>query len=282
MTEPNAQQIEYWNQLSGPKWVDFADTINAQLEPIGFAAMDHAGVREGERVLDVGCGCGQTSIELGRRVGARGEVLGVDVSGPMLEDARARAGRAGMGHVHFTQADAQTHAFEHGRFDLLFSRFGVMFFEDPTAAFSNLRTALSDTGRLRFVCWQAVALNPWMAAPAMSAAKFVELPARPPEGAPGPFAFADASGVSAMLEAAGFRDVGHHALEGDTVIGQGRPLGEIVEFMMQMGPAGAALREAGDAVRAQALTAAEEDMAAAYRDGAVRLPYAAWLFEARS
>lgn len=282
MTEPNAQQIEYWNALSGPKWVDFADTIDAQLEPIGFAAMDRASVAEGERVLDVGCGCGQTSVELGRRVGAAGEVLGVDVSGPMLADARARAGRTGRAHVRFVQADAQVHAFEPGRFDLLFSRFGVMFFDDPVAAFGNLRGALSRAGRLCFVCWQEIGRNPWMAAPALSAARFVELPARPPEGSPGPFAFADAAAVGSMLSAAGFRDVVHHSLEGETEIGRSQPLPEIVAFMLQMGPAGAALRQSSEDVRARAMSAAIEDLSAAYRDGAVRLPYAAWVFEARA
>ena len=163
MTKPNAQQIEYWNELSGPKWVTFADTINAQLEPIGLEAMDRADVRPGQRVLDVGCGCGQTSVELGRRVGDTGEVLGVDISGPMLDDAQRRAAEAGAGHVHFSQADAQTVTIEPGGFDLLFSRFGVMFFEDSAAAFSNLRRALAADGQLCFVCWQEIARNPWMA-----------------------------------------------------------------------------------------------------------------------
>ena len=281
MTKPNAQQIEYWDELSGPKWVALADTIDAQLEPLGFATMDLAGVREGERVIDVGCGCGQTGLELARRVGSGGEVLGVDVSGPMLADARARCERAGLGHLRFLQADAQTHAFEAGRFDLLFSRFGVMFFEDPAAAFANLRTALVDDGRLCFVCWQEIGRNPWMVAPAMSAAKHVEMPERPPENAPGPFAFADAARVEGILEAAGFSTVSHRALEGEMAVGEGRSLEEIVGFMLQLGPAGAAMREAGEDATAQVLATATEDLRPFYREGAIRMPYAAWQFTAQ-
>ncbi len=280
MTEVNAEQTEYWNDVSGPKWVENADLIDQQIAPIGLRAIDHAAPRAGERVLDVGCGCGQTSIELGRRVGGEGSVLGVDLSGPMLADARRRAEAEGQRHVRFEQGDAQVRAFESGGFDLAFSRFGVMFFEDSVAAFANIRGALAPGGRLCFVAWQEMGRNPWMVLPAMSAAKHVELPPRGPEGSPGPFAFADAEAVTAMLAEAGWQSVAVESVEIELGIGDGLGLESTVEFLLQMGPAGAALREAGDDVRAAAKETAMADLEAFHRDGALRMPSAAWLFTA--
>ncbi len=282
MSDGNSDQITHWNEVSGPKWVRYADTINAQLEPIGLATMDRADIRVGERVLDVGCGCGQTSVELGRRVGSGGGVHGVDVSAPMLADARERAAAANLAHVQFSEADAQDHRFDPADFDLLFSRFGVMFFADAAAAFSNLHDALKADARLCFVCWQEIAKNPWMAAPAMTAAQFVELPAPQPPGSPGPFSFADPAHVTAVLQKGGFRDVRCEALEGETEIGAGQELPEIVAFMLQMGPAGAALRSAGEDVQTRATAAAIEVLGGAYREGAVRMPYAAWIVQANA
>lgn len=280
MSGPNAQQVTHWNEVSGPKWVANAELIDAQIAPIGAKAIERAAIVQGERVLDVGCGCGQTSVELGRRVGPGGGVLGVDLSQPMLEDARRRAASAGLGHVRFEQADAQVHDFVPGHFDLAFSRFGVMFFEDPATAFSNIRRALRPGARLCFVSWQEIGRNPWMVAPAMSAAKHVELAAPAGEGAPGPFAFADAKRVTGLLEQAGWNDVVHASLEQEMVIGEGRALDEIVEFVLQMGPAGTALRDApGDVLDAVRETATA-DLASFYANGALRMPSAAWLVTA--
>ncbi len=168
-TGPNAEQIQYWNEQRGRAWVAQQELIEAQLAPLGRHAMDRAAIAAGERVLDVGCGCGQTTLELARRVGPRGSVLGADISSVMLGRARELAGAAGATNVRFEEADAQTHAFPPAGFDVLFSRFGVMFFADPRAAFANLRTALRPGARVAFVCWQALPLNPWMAVPLAAA-----------------------------------------------------------------------------------------------------------------
>ena len=160
----NAAQIEYWNEVSGPKWVALDDVINAQIEPVGVAAMDRAEVSASDRVIDVGCGCGPTSLGLARRASA-GRVTGIDISGPMLARARERADAAGLANLSFERADAQTHAFEGGGTDLVFSRFGVMFFDDPVAAFANLGRALTADGRMVFACWQGLGDNAWMRVP---------------------------------------------------------------------------------------------------------------------
>src|SRR5881397_1025438 len=140
--DSNAEQIRYWNEAAGPKWVAFQKVIDAQISPLGEQVMDRAGIAPGDRVIDVGCGCGDTTIALGRRVAPGGEALGIDVSAPMLARAEDAARTAGVRNVHFENADAQTHRFPPGAFDLVWSRFGVMFFTDPPAAFANLRTAL--------------------------------------------------------------------------------------------------------------------------------------------
>src|SRR5262249_6517301 len=148
-----------------------------------------------ERVLDVGCGTGQTSIELARRAGPGGAVTGIDISAPMLARARARAADAGARTVTFLDADAQTHRFDPASLDVCFSRFGIMFFAAPDAAFANLRSALRPAGRLAFVCWQSMRDNPWMLVPLMAAAAHITLPPPPAPDAPGPFSFADADRV---------------------------------------------------------------------------------------
>ncbi|WP_437669115.1 class I SAM-dependent methyltransferase [Sorangium sp. So ce131] len=239
---PNADQIRYWNEVAGPKWVVLHDIISAQIRPLGLLAMDRAGLAPGERVLDIGCGIGETTLEIGRRVGPDGSAVGVDISAPMLGSAREAARAAGAANVTFLNADAQTAALP-GPFDVLYSRFGVMFFAEPQAAFANLRAALREGGRLAFVCWRSLQENPWLRVPATAAAKHIPLP-QPDPHAPGPFAFADAARVRDLLSRAGFVRVHHEPVDRELSVAGGRSLDETVEFLLQMGPTASALREA--------------------------------------
>ncbi|MDH3685700.1 MAG: class I SAM-dependent methyltransferase [Myxococcales bacterium] len=281
---PNAQQIEYWNEISGDKWVAMNDVIDAQIEPLGSAAIDHAGVRTGERVLDVGCGCGQTTLQLAARVGSTGAVRGVDISAPMLARAQERVDAAGAAHVELDNVDAQTTAFD-PEFDLVFSRFGVMFFAEPERAFANLLSALRPGGRLTWVTWQALPRNPWMLVPVSAAAKHLP-PMDPPDPeAPGPFALADADRTERLLAAAGFEDIAHGPLERELLVGGGGDLDETVGFVLQLGPLGAALREAAAEVRAAAAHDVRTALEPYFVEGAdgrgVRMPAAAWLVTAK-
>jgi SAM-dependent methyltransferase len=262
--------------------VALQEVIDTQLAPLGQRTMDRGAIAAGERVLDVGCGCGQTTLELARRVGTSGSVLGVDISSVMLDRARELARAAGVAHVDFTNADAQTHAFPAESFDVLFSRFGVMFFADPRAAFANLRAALKRGGRVAFVCWRTLPENPWMAVPIAAALQHIEPPAMPAPDAPGPFAFADAARVRGILEGAGFDAVAFDGLDETLTIGGGGELDRTVDFLLQMGPTAAALREAGPAKTAQVAAAVREALVPYHQDGVgVRMASAAWIVTAR-
>jgi SAM-dependent methyltransferase len=235
----NAAQIVYWNDTVGPAWVAMQDGLDAQLRPLGEVAMAALAPGEGERLIDIGCGCGETTLALARRVGPGGAVTGADISAPMLAVARSRAEAAGLAQARFVQADAQVHAFEPA--DGVFSRFGVMFFADPAAALANLRRALKPGGRLAFVCWRTLAENPWMREPGAAVAPLLPAPAPPPDPfAPGPFAFGDRDRLHGLLKAGGFADIA--VTPHDAQI-RWPDLDTAVRLAMQVGPAGTAVRE---------------------------------------
>lgn len=280
-TGANAEQIQYWNALAGQKWVAFQAVIDLQLDPLGQRVMERLAIAVGERVLDVGCGCGSCSVELARRVGPTGTVTGIDLSTVMLERAREAARDAGLAHVHFENADAQTHRFRSAGFDVAFSRFGVMFFSDPAAAFTNLREALRPGGRVGFVCWQALQHNAWMHIPLDAALPFLP-PQPPPEpNAPGPFAFADAQRVRDILTRAGLVAVQIDAQHETLSIGGGRSLDETVAVLLQIGPLGRALGEAADEVRARVAETVRDAVKPFVTLQGVRMPSAAWVVTAR-
>jgi SAM-dependent methyltransferase len=279
---PNDEMTRYWNESAGPVWTTHAERLDAQLAALGARARAAARLREGERVIDVGCGCGATTLELADAVGESGRVVAVDISEPMLARASARAAQAGLAErIEFRLDDAQTAAFPGGGADVVFSRFGVMFFADPVAAFANLRAALRPGGRLAFVCWQAREKNPWMMVPAFAAAKHVAFPPPPATDAPGPFAFADRERVSAIVCDAGFRDVAFDAVEAPLRLG-GDTLDEALELFLAVGPVGAALREAnaGEEQHARVREAVREALAQFQTPRGLEAPSAAWIVTA--
>ena len=283
MAAENAEQRTYWNEQAGPLWVTYQERLDRQIGPHGDAALAKLAPAQGERVLDLGCGCGDTSLALARAVGAAGRVLGLDLSEPMLARARERAAAAGLANVAFRAADVQTAPLERGTFDAAFSRFGVMFFADPAAAFANVRRALRPGGRVVFACWRPVAENPWILVPMAAAMPHVTLPPPPPPGAPGPFAFGDAARVRGILEAAGFAAIEIEPAEVPMLPGGG-DVDEAADTFLEVGPLASALREAGagDAVRARVRGAVRDAFASHARNGRVELGSAIWLVRARS
>jgi SAM-dependent methyltransferase len=278
-TGPNAAQITHWNGAMGETWVRLQEHLDDQFVPLTETAIDRAAVREGERILDVGCGTGKTTLELAERVGTGGKVLGLDISGPMLELARRRLASTGLAQASFEQVDAQTHAFSPSSFDLVFSRFGVMFFADPVAAFGNLRSALRKGGRLTFMCWRAPNENPWIAIPMAAAFQHIPRPPAPPPGAPGEFAFADGERVRAILSEAGFADVRVDPVDG--TIGRSS-LDDAVFMTLNMGPVAAVLRDTGGDKREIVAEAVRGALAPHMRPEGLHLPAAVWIAQARN
>ncbi|WP_293681163.1 class I SAM-dependent methyltransferase, partial [uncultured Phenylobacterium sp.] len=275
--DPNAAQVAYWNEATGPTWAALQVPLDRQLAPLGRLAMDVLAPGPGERVLDIGCGAGDATLQLARAVAPGGAVTGADISRPLLEVARRRA--ASQPGVAFIEADAQTYPFEPGAFDAVFSRFGVMFFADPVAAFANIRAAMKPGGRLAFVCWRPPAENPIMVLPAMAAAPHLPPPPPPPEpGAPGPFAFADPDRVRGILGDAGFADVG--VTPRDLKVGGG-DLETVLGLALKVGPLGGQVRDNPDRrdVVIDAVRAALKP-----HDGpdGVKLGAAVWVVSARS
>ncbi len=280
MTEgPNAQQATYWNEEAGPTWVELQAPLDRQLAPLGQAAMAALAPKPGERILDIGCGAGNTTLELARAVAPDGRVTGADISHTLLEVARRRG--ADMAGVRFVEADVQVHSFEPGGFDAVFSRFGVMFFSDPTAAFVNIRRALKPGGRLAFVCWRTPAENPIMSRPMAAALTSLppSVPSTPPApGAPGPFAFADPDRVRGILADAGFADV---ALTPTDMKVGGGDLETVLAMSLKVGPLGALLREHPEH-RDGAIAAVREALAAHDGPDGVKLGSATWVVTARA
>jgi SAM-dependent methyltransferase len=242
MPEPssNAAQVEYWNTAAGKTWAAFQEQLDRQVEPLGVAAMAALGPQPGQQILDIGCGCGQTSLALAARVRPMGAVVAVDLSQPMLNVARHRPRPFADLQIAFRELDAQTGDLGQGIFDAAFSRFGVMFFSDPVAAFANIRASLKPGGRLAFVCWRVLDENPWMLAPLQAALPFLPPMAPPDPLAPGPFAFASASRVRAILSGAGFASVKIDPF--DAIIGGG-DVAQSLQLALTVGPLGRALRE---------------------------------------
>ena len=274
----NSDQTAYWNAAAGETWASLQERLDRQIDPLGRRAMAALRPKAGEAILDVGCGCGQTSLELAEKVGASGRVLGVDVSRPMLAVARERAAASAVPQTEFLEADAQTYAFPAAHFDAAFSRFGVMFFGEPSVAFANIRSALRGGGRLAFVCWRGLAENDWMRIPLAAGLQHLAAPPSPDPLAPGPFAFSDSAHVTAILSAAGFEDIVIEAH--DQKIGTG-DLDETVATALKVGPLGALLRETPE--RRDAIAATLRDALRPYlTPQGVMMNSATWIVRARN
>lgn len=268
-------QARLWNGPSGRAWVDTQDVLDGMFRPFEARLVDVVRISGARRVLDVGCGTGSTTLAIARALGADGCCTGIDVSAPMVVRAEQRARRSGMA-AHFVCADAEAFPFA-ARFDLLVSRFGVMFFADPVRAFANLRRAAVPGGRLHAIAWRGPDDNPFMTIAERAAAPLLALPARAPV-APGQFAFADRRRVQRILHDSGWTGIDIRPLD----LACTMPEPALLPYLSRMGPVGLLLQEADQATRAQVIATVRAGFAPFVDGTQVRFTAACWQVEARA
>ena len=271
------EQSTLWNGTSGHAWVDEQALVDRVLAPFEDLLVEAVRASPARQVLDVGCGTGSTTVAVARLLGEGGRCTGIDISEPMIAAARARAEREGA-PASFVRADAQEHAFEPGSFDMVISRFGVMFFADPVRAFANLGRAARDGAALRFVAWRSAAENPFMTTAERAAAPLLPgLPARVPD-APGQFAFADERRVGRILEESGWTEIDIQPVDVPCVI----PEKDLVRYLSRFGPVGLALAEADEPTRTRVLETVRAAFDAYVHGEDVRYTAACWMVGARA
>lgn len=277
----NMDQIEFWNGDHGSAWARYAEIVDVMFAEITDAVLDAAAITFGDRVLDLGCGNGGTTLAAADKVTAVGSVTAIDISAPMLERAQERADDAGLVNVTFVLGDASIYPFAEKSFDAMVSRLGAMFFEDPEDTFRRMAPALASGGRIALGVWRGPRENLWAMGPVAAAKEFLDMPPRPGPEDPGPFSFADPERVRSVLGGAGLTDIDLAPL--DFQIPLGRTLEEALNFVMEMGPLSAPLATVTGDNRRNAIAAItkvlEENRG---DDGIVRLAGACWIITART
>jgi SAM-dependent methyltransferase len=269
-------QTALWNGPAGRAWVEAQELLDQVFRPLEHLLVEAAAAASGGRVLDVGCGTGSTTIAIARLPGPRRRAVGIDVSEPMIAAARTRAERQGVS-ASFVRADAQTHPFDPGGFDMVVSRFGVMFFDDFVRAFANLRGAVREGAELRFIAWRGAAENPFMTTAERAAAALLSnIPVRQPE-APGQFAFADRHRVYRILEESGWADVDIQPIEVACTF----PEKELVGYLTRFGPLGRVLPEVDQQTRRQVVETVRPAFDPYVHGAEVRFNAACWTIGAR-
>ena len=234
MEDKNIKQKQFWSGAGGDVWVDKQREMDIMLNPLGERAIQGLDLSGERKILDIGCGCGATTLEIAKAV-TQGEVIGVDISEPMLERATKTASDMMLTNTSFQVKDVQVDEMPLSYFDIAFSRFGVMFFEDPFEAFKNINHSLKDNGQLSFVCWQHASLNPWQSLSIQVIKEFLDLPAPAPKS-PGPFAFEDKSYINEILTESGFRDIEIKDNQEDIVMFSGKSIREACEDYLTINP----------------------------------------------
>ena len=269
------EQATLWNGRHGRAWIEAQALLDDMFQPFEERLVRKVRGEFGQRVLDVGCGTGSTTLAVARRLGAQGYCRGVDISAPMLEIARARAEREGT-FASFLCADAQRHAFEPASFDRIISRFGVMFFDQPVSAFANLRSAACQGASLQFVAWRSAAENPFMTTAERAAAPLLpKLSPRRPD-APGQFSFADSQRIAAILEQSGWRDVDIQPID----VGCSLPEQALAGYFTRLGPVGLALQDADEVTRSQVVATVRAAFDPYIHGTEVRYTAACWMVSA--
>jgi len=281
MPEVNKNQKDFWSGKGGDIWVERQNAMDTMLSPLGEAALNKLNFSEKENVLDIGCGCGHTTLNIAKRIGPSGKVTGLDISEPMLKRAKESAIEMSITNTSFKCVDVQTEDLGDQVYSAAFSRFGVMFFEDSITAFKNINKSLMSGSSLSFVCWQSPAVNPWQSLFIQEIKKFLDLPSPPPRS-PGPFAFMESEYVSSILEESKFQDITIEGYEAEVNMFSGRSLSDSVKDYISINPVvSGMLKESSENKVTEILNSATEAFSPYYTEKGLIFPSATWLVTAR-
>ena len=277
MSEVNKNQRDFWSGKGGDIWVERQNAMDTMLSPLGEAALNKLNLNEGENVLDIGCGCGHTTLNIAKRISPDGQVTGLDISEPMLKRAKESANEMSISNVSFNCVDVQTDDIGEEVYSAAFSRFGVMFFEDPIAAFHNINKSLITGASLSFVCWQSPALNPWQSLFIEAVKKYVDLPSPPPRS-PSPFAFMESEYVSSILEESNFQNIMIEGHEAEVNMFSGRSLSDSVKDYISINPVvSGMLKDSTEQEKTEIINSAIEAFSPYYSAKGLMFPSATWL-----
>ena len=274
----NQEQKEFWNEKKGEIWVSLESKIDKMLGPLGDQAIKILKPKVGEKILDIGCGTGSTSQTLSKLVGESGIITGIDISKPILNFAQKQKENKKIKNINFIQADAQNHQFSDLNFDAVFSRFGIMFFEDPISAFKNIKKSLSCNGRLTFVCWSKSEDNDWMNLSSNVASQFLELPPKANPKEPGPFALEDYFYIEEILIKSGWKNIKIKAYKENIVIGE--TLDHAADFLSRMGPMSVPFENANEQTKEKVISALKECYSKYFTPKGVEFHFSSWIVSA--
>ncbi len=274
----NQDQKEFWNEKKGEIWVSLENNINKMLGPLGDHAIKILEPRDGEKIIDVGCGTGSTSQTLSNLVGETGLVTGIDISKPILDFAIEKAKINKINNLNFVLADAQNFHFLSKNYDAVFSRFGIMFFEDPIIAFENIRNSLKDNGRLTFICWRNREKNDWINLSSNIASQFLELPPKTNPKEPGPFALEDNGYIEEILIKSGWKNITIKNHNQNIIVGE--TLKTTADFLSRMGPMSVPFENANEYTQRKVIEALQECYSNYETSKGVGFHFSTWIVSA--
>jgi len=280
LSEVNKDQKEFWSGKGGDIWVERQKAMDTMLSPLGEEVIKKLNLSSKDKVLDIGCGCGSTSINIAENLSSNGSVTGVDISKPMLIRAEQSAKEKSLNNIDFLLKDVQSENLPNEHFSVAFSRFGVMFFENPFEAFKNIYRSLKTDGRLGFVCWKSPKLNPWQSLSIQAIRKYIELPSYPKRN-PGPFAFQERGYIEEIVNKANFKYLKVVALEKEVEMFKGKVLESAIEDYLSINPIiTEMLKQSSEGVKESVKNALVSSFEPYYSDNKLTFPSSAWIVTA--
>ena len=279
MEDKNSKQKEFWSGKGGDYWVVKQNEMDTMLNPLGEKALAKLDLKADSNVLDVGCGCGATTLEIAKKV-TNGMVTGLDISVPMLDQAKSQSSVEGISNVEFRVFDVQADQLDNEEYDNVYSRFGVMFFEDPYEAFKNIYASMKNGGKLSFVCWQDPALNPWQSLSLQVIKEYLDMPSPPPRS-PGPFAFQEKDYVQDILEQSGFSKINFDNNQEEITMFSGKTLQDASEDYLAINPVVTEmLKDSPDDLKIKIVESLKEAFGEFYMGDGLLFPSATWIVTA--